>query len=238
MIAVMLVVIAAGAFIICCFALCNLRKKRRMYTDTEKRYILHDAVFYEILFAFGVSPHDQTDYCAWEHINFSRMGHARALYDFFETSKSKRDRREHDDVVSEDFGFHARRIKRPTEDRTRLNKDLFHLSYKRLRHLKTPQNKPWPDTILGCLHEPCVEFIKHLLNHRSEFGEPDDFTMWEQLLGKLTTGREFRISRSFVQVGTQVTVEAAYSFHSGQVLQSGRGELTKPHPKANAKVSG
>ena len=151
-----LVLIVASTLIICLVVFRSHRKKQSMYTDEEKRYILHDAVFYEILFAFGVSPYDETDYCAWEHLNFSRMGNARALYDFFETSEKKRDKREHDDVVSEDFGFPARRIQRPAEDRKRLNKDLFHLSYERLRHLKVPQNKPWPNTILGCLHEPCV----------------------------------------------------------------------------------
>jgi hypothetical protein len=194
-----------------------------MYTDEEKRYILHDAVYYEIVFAFGVSPYDETDYCAWEHINFSRMGHARALYDFFETSKKKRSERGHDDVVSEDFGFPARRIERLPEDRKRLNKDLFHISYERLRHLKDLKNKPWPDTILGCLHEPCIEFIKSLLANKNKFGKPNDFMKWEQLLKELTAGREMRISAAFTKDGV-----SDYVFESGRSLQSGRSELSKP----------
>jgi len=202
-------------------------------TEEQKQLALHDAVFYEILFAFGISAHDETDYCSWEQVNFSRMGHARALYAFFETSIADRDKRrqrqmDYDDVVSEDFGFTASKIQRP-DDRERLNKDLFHLTYARLRHLKVPEDKPWPDTILGCLHEPCVAFIKHLLNHRSEFGEQDDFTRWEQLLERLTTGREMRVSAAFANGGV-----LPYRFEFGGQLQTGRNELTKPVEKRGA----
>jgi hypothetical protein len=59
-------------------------------TDEQRVALLDDSVFYEIIFAFGISSHDPTDDCAWEHINFSRMGHARTLYDFFETPTTKR----------------------------------------------------------------------------------------------------------------------------------------------------
>jgi hypothetical protein len=127
-------------------------------TDEQRRFLLHDSVWYEMLYAFGVSPHDETDYCAWEHVNFSRMGHARALYYFFETPTADR---KHDDALSEDYGFTARPIDRPSDDRKRLNKDLFHLSYARFRHTK--DTKAWPDTIISCLHDRCVDFIQHLL---------------------------------------------------------------------------
>ena len=62
------------------------------------------------------------------------MAHARALYDFFETPAAKR---KQDDAVSEDFGFPARRIERPEDDRNRLNKQLFHLTYSRLTYDET-----------------------------------------------------------------------------------------------------
>ena len=204
-------------------------------TEEQKRLALHDAVFYEILFAFGVCTHDETDYCSWEHVNFSRMGHARALYAFFETSIVDRDTRrqrqkDYDDVVSEDFGFAASKFQRP-DDRERLNKDLFHLTYSRLRHFKVSQYKPWPDTILGGLHEPCVEFIKHLLQHKSEFGSTEDFTKWDLLLKALTSGRELRIGRAFTRTGAQ----PAWSFNLGRQLDSGRSELTRWLPKAEQK---
>ena len=44
--------------------------------DEQRNGLLHDSVWYEMVYAFGVSPHEETDYCAWEHVNFSRVGHA------------------------------------------------------------------------------------------------------------------------------------------------------------------
>lgn len=188
-------------------------------TDEQRRLLLHDSVFYEILYAFGVSPHDETDYCAWEHVNYSRMGHARALYDFFETPIANR---KLDDAVSEDFGFGARPVDRPPDDRTRLNKDLFHVSYARLRHTK--DTKAWPDTIISCLQDRCVEFIQHILAHKSQFGAGDDFLIWEPLLGALTSGQELHISRPFLRGGVCSNQEIRF----GRQLSNGRGELTKP----------
>lgn len=191
--------------------------------------MLHDAVFYEILFTFGVSSHDETDYCAWEHVNHSRMGHARVLYTFFETSIAQREKirernKDYDDVVAEDFGFCARKISRPATDRVRLNKDLFHLTYARLRH--TPSTKAWPDSILANLHQTCVEFIKHLLANGGGLGTPNDFTKWKQLLEVLTSGRELRIGRPCTEGG----LEPVWVLGLGRPLQSG-GELTRIFPK-------
>jgi hypothetical protein len=81
---------------------CEKKQNVFLPSQEQKRLILHDAVYYEILFAFGISGHDEADYCSWEHTNFARMGHARALYWFFETSVTDR---KQDDVVSEDFKF-------------------------------------------------------------------------------------------------------------------------------------
>ena len=175
--------------------------------------------FYEMLFAFGISRHEPTDYCAWEHINFSRMGHARALYDFFETPAA---RRKHDDAVSEDFGFPARPIDCPDDDSTRLNKQLFHITYSRLRYNET--RKPWPDTILACLHDRCVEFIQHLLVHGAPLVGPDDAPTWQALLDRLTSGHQLLIARPFLPTG----VAPGYHFDTGAKLESGRSELTRP----------
>lgn len=201
--------------------------------DCQKRQVLHDAVFYEILFTFGVSPHDETDYCAWEHVNYSRMGHARVLYAFFETSIVQREKirkrnKDYDDVVAEDFGFCARKIPRPEGERLRLNKDLFHLTYSRLRH--TPSTKAWPDSILANLHGTCVEFIRHLLSNGLGLGTPTDFIKWKQLLVALTSGRELRIGRPSTESG----LEPNWVLRLGRPLHSG-GELTRiiPKPKSN-----
>ena len=225
------------------FIIVNRRQSKQTEfnpSDEEKCKILHDAVFYEILYTFGISSHDETNYCAWEHVNFSRMGHARALYSFFETSIAERDKRrqkqpDNDDVVSEDFKFGPLKIQRPAGDRKRLNKDLFHLTYARLRH--TSETKPWPDTILSCLHKPCINFIEHLLAHRERFGKPSDFKQWEQLLALLNSGCEIRINRHFTKVGARTEAVPNYSIYLGRRLQSGRSELTKLVARTETQTS-
>jgi hypothetical protein len=198
---------------------CDKKAPPFVPTHEQRTALLYDSVFYEMLYAFGISRHDVTDYCAWEHINFSRMGHARALYDFFETPTA---RRQQDDAVSEDFGFAARPIDRPANDRTRLNKQLFHITYSRLQFNET--SKPWPDTILSCLHERCVEFIKHLLAQGPPLVGPDDASTWQGLLNRLTSGHQLLIARPFLPTG----VAPGYLCDTGTRLESGRSELTRP----------
>jgi len=163
----------------------------RTLSTTDKTALLDDAVFYEVLFALGVSSHDRADYCAWEHVNFSRMGHARALIYFFECGLSSK--KWDDDIVSDDFGFAASQIGISPDDRDRLNKDLFHLSSLRLRH--TYKTKPWTDNILNRVHERTVSFIQFLLSDK----RPRDFQVsdskWKRLLEFLQSGQELLIVR-------------------------------------------
>jgi hypothetical protein len=202
----------------------SCRKKPNTFapTDEQRRLLLHDSVWYEMVYAFGVPPHEESDYCAWEDINFSRMGHARTLYDFFETPTTER---RSDDAISEDYGFSARAIERPTNDRIRLNKQLFYLTYTRLEYNES--SKSWPDTIISCLHDRCVEFIRHILSHKSEFGVGEDFLKWDHLLGALLSGRELYISRSFLSSGPSREQKIIL----GRQLANSRGELTKPRPR-------
>ena len=131
--------------------------------------VFRNSMAYEIMFTFGVPTHDPTDYFQWEMINFTRLAHARVLYYFFETSIRARQRKmDGDDVVSEDFDFPAQSIPLPAADRPRVNKDLMHLTYARLRH--SPESKPWPDSILACLLCPVLSFMEHVKN-RSELFE-------------------------------------------------------------------
>ena len=159
----------------------------RTLSTTDKTALLDDAVFYEVLFALGVSSHDRADYCAWEHVNFSRMGHARALIYFFECGLSSK--KWDDDIVSEDFGFAASQIGISPDDRDRLNKDLFHLSSLRLRHTHRTDN------ILNRVHERTVSFIQFLLSDK----RPRDFQVsdskWKRLLEFLQSGQELLIVR-------------------------------------------
>jgi hypothetical protein len=147
------------------------------------------------------------------------MGHARALYDFFETPTAKR---KQDDALSEDFGFPAERIDRPEDDRNRLNKQLFHLTYSRLTYNET--SKPWPDTILSCLHPRCVEFIEHLLALGEPLVGPEEATTWQALLERLRSARQLLISRPFLASG----VAPGYTLRLGNRLVSSRSELTRP----------
>lgn len=162
-------------------------------TSADKTSLLDDAVFYEVLFALGVSSHDRADYCAWEHVNFSRMGHARALIYFFECGAGSK--KWDDDLVSEDLGFPAGSVGISAADRDRLNKDLFHLGSSRLRH--TAQTKPWTDDILNRVHEKTVSFIRFLLSDkRTEDFQVSD-SKWKSLLELLESGQELVIARSF-----------------------------------------
>ena len=52
--------------------------------------------------------------------------HARALQIFFETEKESR---RHDDVVSEDYEFDHTSLVYSPETRTRINKEIAHITY-------------------------------------------------------------------------------------------------------------
>src|SRR5262245_55273702 len=116
--------------------------KKNMYkpTDVEIREVFYNSMWYEIVYTFGVPYHIPLDYCHWEFINYSRMVHARLLYDFLET---KAEGRYQHDVLAVDFGYPPQKVILPCADRDRLNKDLVHFSYDRLRH--TSESKKWPD---------------------------------------------------------------------------------------------
>jgi hypothetical protein len=168
-------------------------KISKTLTSADKSALLDDAVFYEILFALGVSLHDPTDYCVWEHLNFSRMGHARALIYFFECNPGSK--KWDDDLVSGDFGFPPEQVGISQAERDRLNKDLFHLSSSRLRH--SAETKPWTNEILNRVHERTVSFIQFLLSDK----RPLDFQVserkWKSLLELLESGQELTIARFY-----------------------------------------
>jgi hypothetical protein len=198
-------------------------KTQLVLTPQEKNTLLNEHVFYEIIFALGVSVHDAKDYCVWEHLNFSRMGHARALIYFFECPKDPR--KFFDDLLSEDFGFPHEKIQLSQSDRDRLNKDLYHLSAIRLRH--NPESKPWPDVFLNRVHERCVKFIQFILSPQID---PNIIVLrqkWEWLLQILESGNELCISSS-INVNN---VFSGFQLSQGRRLNSGLSELTPIFPK-------
>jgi len=187
-------------------------------TSKEKSFLLNDAVYYEILFSCGVSAHDPTDYCSWEHLNFSRMGHARALLYFFECPSA--DKKWDDDVVSEDFGFPAAGIAIAKDERDRLNKDLFHLSSRRVRH--TQSSKAWTNAVLNHIHERAVIFVDHLLTSVTAQEFEVARRPWEELARALKSGGEVKISRQFSSDGK----DSGWMINIGHTLASGKSELT------------
>jgi hypothetical protein len=179
--------------------------------------VLNNSMSYEILFTFGVPVHDPTDYCNWETVNFTRMAHARLLYDFMEMPVVTRHK---DDVLAEDFGYPAAPIPLPSVDRHRLNKDLMHFTYDRLRH--TPAAGPWPDSILACLHGPVLDFMCHVEKQTDLFRGPDDLQAWRDLINCMQSGKEM-VFRCSVDSGKRPT----YQVSLGAGLPTGKAAFTK-----------
>lgn len=146
------------------------------------------------------------------------MGHARALLYFFECAATKR--KWPDDVVSEDFGFSASTIMIGKDERDRLNKDLFHLSSRRVRH--TRSSKPWTNALLNSIHDRSVLFIEHLLtsptSQEFEVARP----LWEELAKGLKSGREIQINRRLSSDGN----DSGWIISIGRTLASGKSELS------------
>jgi len=187
----------------------------------KKREVFRNSLWYEVVFTFGVPAHDPTDYCQWEMINFSRMGHARVLYVFLETKTEDRSK---DDVLAEDYGFRAESIDLPPKDRRRLNKDLFHLTYSRLRH--TPASKLWPDSILSRLLEPCLRFMEHVRSQEELFPSEAELIHWIRLMELLRSGKELQVYCSLAQGN-----RPEYTFTLGPELPGGKPVLTRVLPR-------
>ena len=105
------------------------------YSVSELKKTL-DHIFYEMMQLFvcrrllknmpdsGTINNDEqvTKNCLLESI----LIHARALQIFFETEKESR---RHDDVVSEDYEFDHTSLVYSPETRTRINKEIAHITY-------------------------------------------------------------------------------------------------------------
>lgn len=187
--------------------------------EDQKRDVFRNSMYYEILYTFGV-PHDYdpSDYFQWEVVNYSRMAHARLLDKFFETEPGKRSQ---DDVLAADFGFSPRPIL-TKDERDRLNKDLLHFSYGRLRH--TLATKKWPSSILGSLLAPTLEFMELVQTQRKLFATDGEFNAWIALIDFLKSGHELLV-RSVGDEGS-----ARYTIVRGRPLPDGKPALTEWRP--------
>jgi hypothetical protein len=139
-------------------------------------------VRYEIEQAFIVPAHDQNNWRIRESVFLAILVHARLLLDFFEHT-----RREHDNVLCSDFGFQPAPVPIPKDARLRLNKDIAHLTYSRLRH--TPATKQWPMLdILRPLRDRVAAFVTHVVNNPSLTSAADEIERWKVLQTAFTKG--------------------------------------------------
>lgn len=188
-------------------------------TEEQLREVFDNSMLYEILFTFGVPSHHPADYAQWEFINYTRLAHARVLYGFLQTPRSKR---RDDDVLAEDFGFACQPDILLGSDRERLNKDLFHFTYRRLRHTPATQTKPWPPTILANLHEPTLKFMRFIRDERADiFKSPHKSEMWSELIKVMESGRELQL------YAFSLTNALSFVFSMGEELPGGKPALTR-----------
>jgi hypothetical protein len=90
-----------------------------------------------------------------------------------------------DDVLCDDFGFKSTSVGISVNARCRLNKDIAHLTYSRLRH--TPVTKPWPiPDILDPVRDRSAEFVAHVVNNPPAGCNADEIDRWKDLQRKLT----------------------------------------------------
>ncbi|HEX3997682.1 MAG TPA: hypothetical protein VHX65_03930 [Pirellulales bacterium] len=104
--------------------------------------------------------------------------HARLLLDFFEHERGAR-RRERD-VYCFDFGFEPRHVDVSQDDRDRLDKDIAHLTYWRLRH--TPTSRPWPlNRIVTPVAARAAEFVSYAVDNPPNGASADELERWKSL---------------------------------------------------------
>jgi len=198
------------------------RRPRPNISAAEKAFLLEDSVIYEIKFALGVPEYVANDYCIWESINFTRIAHARVLYDFFTQSIS--DTTEGlDDLVSEDFSFGPMGDLLKDEVK-RINKGLMHISASRAK--RSLEEKQWQNDLLILVHKWSVEFIDHILAGKMDTGITIKRDDWENLATILKSGHELRMRhlRYLNDNGQEGGIEF---LGPGRKLASGYSELTE-----------
>ena len=130
---------------------------------------------YEIEQCFYVPKHDSNDPHIRESVFLAMLIHARLLVEFFETKETERD-----DVLCIHFGFPVSKIPIKWKDKLRLNKDIAHLTYSRLRH--TLETKSWPiESILLSLRPTVVKFVQHIIAHPPIGIKSMEFQAWQKL---------------------------------------------------------
>lgn len=159
--------------------------KRYTPTDEDKAEAL-GSVFYEIQQLWASSHLIGRQALVMNAFLESMLVHVRVLLDFFERDTRSvfgppSNRSENDDVLSTDYGFGARPVDLHPQYRTRLNKDLAHLSYSRNKR-QLPGDKSWPrQEVIRPLIERCIEFIDSLGEDALRQGRGASLSDWQRL---------------------------------------------------------
>lgn len=130
---------------------------------------------YEIDQILVVPLHDGNDWRIRESVFLAMLVHGRLLLDFFEHTA-----RERDDVLCADFGFEPAKIPLSPHNRARLNKDIAHLTYSRLRHRR--DGKAWPvEDILRPIRQRAAKFAAHIVNNPPANISEKEIARWKEL---------------------------------------------------------
>jgi hypothetical protein len=159
-------------------------------------------VRYEISHCFNPPEHDKSDLYVHECVYLAKLIHARQLIKFFGTEKEKRPAT---DVLCADFNFPVSDVNVAKGDIDRLNRDIAHLTYYRLRHRGAPADKPWPiDRILAPLKGRCAAFVQHVVDNPPSGADPQELAAWREL------GEAFQSSSSITVVQAMTTTNTAH----------------------------
>ncbi|MGD0814194.1 MAG: hypothetical protein ABSA83_11360 [Verrucomicrobiota bacterium] len=143
-------------------------------------------VRYEIEHAFFAPKDVPNDWHIRESLYLAMLMHSRLLLDFFEYThrNPKRGRKKHD-VLCDDFHFPSTLVQLSLDAEERLDRDIAHLTYFRLRH--TAATKPWPvDDILRPLRDRATDFVAHVIKNPPPTSAPEEIEKWKFLYQKLT----------------------------------------------------
>ena len=143
-------------------------------TEEQKAGVLRH-IRYEIERCIFIFPGENVFPDFW----VSHIVHARVLIDFFECqSKFK------DDVLCTDFGFDARTLNVSEWYRLKMNKDLAHLTYERVKRTYDTQTWNVPE-VLSAFYEVSLEFIDHILKNPPKLVDESELAIWRQHSTKL-----------------------------------------------------
>lgn len=167
-----------------------------------------DVVYFEIQQLASLATHEDANTILNNAVIESRLLHLRNLLDFFEQSA-----REKDNVLARDYGLRPDRINLPDKYRTRLHKDLAHITYSRIS--RSEADKAWPyDVVIFPVLDRCRLFIQHVIARRSNYGK-FGADSWRQLLEHIERLPSPGVVSTYLSASTSsVQINATESFSS------------------------